>query len=241
MKNNDDMPDDIHALRAKYIHSEAERMRLRHLNSALRKQIEDNSRPNSTELSLLLGSFLPSDERRMNSTHEPGALWKNFASNNAGINKRYRIYIGWLYENIGWNVDYSCGKNLISRKDNRIIITLPESVATIDLENMYSLLGVAMEYKLDNVPKIVSAICITSSTLISRVKNLVHKFNITVRENFYFRNFPCVRCKADIRGQRVYYVPDNEEYLSVHINLDVGDKYCRSAREAESMNFKPPY
>ena len=141
---------------------------------------------------------------------------------------------------MGWKVDYSCGKNLVSRKNNRIIVTLTESAATVDLENIYSLLGAAMEYRKDNPSKIVSAICITSSALISRVKNLAQKFSITLREQFYFRNFPCLRCKADIDGQRAYYVPDDEEYLSVQVIPSKGDRYCWTADEAESMDFYRP-
>ena len=92
---------------------------------------------------------------------DAGSLWKNFSSTNAGINKRYKIYIGYLAQ----------------------------------------------------------------------------KFNIAVREHFYFRNFPCVRCKADVEGQNVYYVPDDEEYFSVKVNLSRGDKYCWSAEDAEYVGF----
>ncbi len=234
------MPDDINALRAKYLRSEAERLRLRLLNSALRKQIDDSRKQNDTGLSPLPPSFLPPNEKQPRDNPDNGGLWKNFASSNAGINKRYRIYIGYLHEQMGWRVDYSCGKILVSRKNNRIIAALTESAATVDLENIYSLLGAAMELKRDNGSKLVSAMCITSSALISRVKNLAQKFSITIRKQFYFRNFPCVKCKADIDGQRAYYVPDDEEYLSVRVIPSEGDKFCWTAGEAESQDFYRP-
>ena len=235
------MPYDVNSLQARYIRAETERIRLKYLTSALRKQVETAIKPNSMELSPLSGGFLPSDERPPNDSNEAGILWKNYTSGNAGLNKRYRIYIGYLYERMGWEVDYSCGKNLISRKNDKLIVTLTETATTVNLENMYSLLGLAMEYRKDNISGTVSALCITSSTLISRVKSLAQKFNIAVREHFYLRNFPCVRCKADIDGQGVYYVPDDEEYLSVRIEPDKGDKYCWSIDEAKSMNFTRPY
>ena len=233
----DDMPDNIDSLQEKYLRAEAERIRLKQLNSAMRKQIESGTKPNTSELSPLPDSFLHTGERPPNDIVDAVSLWNNFTSSNAGINKRYRIYIGYLYERMGWDVDYSFGKNLISRKDNKIIVTLTESVSTIDLDNMYSLVGTAMEYRKDNINDTVSAMCITSSALISRVKSLAQKFNIAVREHFYFRNFPCVRCKADVDGQKVYYVPDDEEYLSVKVNLLRGDKYCWSAEDAEYVGF----
>lgn len=234
------MPNDD--LNFKYIRAEAERLRLKRLNAALWKQIETNTRPNSIELSPLSRGFLPSDERPPNSGNiDSDILWKKHISNNLGLNKRYRIYIGYLYERMGWDVDYSGGKNLISRKENRVIVTLSETVSTVDLSSMYTLLGLSMEYKRDNPSSTVSAMCITSSAVISRVMLLAQKFNIAVREHFYFRNFPCVRCKADVMNQRVYYVPDDDEYLSVKMIPEEGDRYCWSADEAESLRFYRPF
>lgn len=235
------MPDSIDDLQRKYIRAEAERMRLKHLNTALRKQLADNVRQSDVELSPLSRGFLPSDDRPSNMTPESELLWKNFSSSNMGLNKRYRIYIGYLHERMGWNVDYSSGKNLLSSKENKLIVTISETVTTVDLSAMYTLLGTAMELKRDNPSSTVSAMCITSSALISRVRLLAQKFSIAVREQFSFRNFPCVRCKADVDGQRVYYVPDDEEYLSVGINVTEGDRYCWTTDEAEAMHFYPVY
>ena len=233
----ENMPDDINGLQAKYIHAEAERIRLKQLNSALREQIASNKRTFSADLSPIPPDFLPSDGKLPDDIADSAGLWKNFTSTNPGINKRYRIYIGYLYERMGWSVDYFCGKNLVCRKEGRIIVTLTESAATIDLDNMYSLLGAAMEYKRDNNSDSVSAMCITSSALISRVKILAQKFGIAIREHFYFRNFPCIRCKADIDGKRVYYAPNDEEYLLVKVNLSEGDKYCWSEEDAKYVGF----
>lgn len=237
------MPGSMYDLQRKYIRAEAERLRLRQLNSALRKQIESGVRPEAIELSPLARGFMPSDERPPhNAKHETDSLWKNFTSSNLGLNKRYRMYIGYLYERMGWQVDYSAGgKNLISRKDNRLIVTVSEAASTIELNTMYALLGAAMECKRDNITSIVSAMCITSSALISRVTALAKKFNIAVREHFYFRNFPCVRCKAYSEMQRIYYVPDDEEYLSVKVIPEDGDRYCWTPDEAETMRFYRPF
>ncbi len=233
----DNMTDDINALQAKYIHAEAERLRLKQLNSALRTQIADNKRAFSADLSPVPPDFLPPDEKIPDDIADSAGLWRNFTSTNLGLNKRYRIYTGYLFERMGWSVDYFCGRNLICRKEGRIIVALTESAATIDLDNMYSLLGAAMEYKRDNVSDGVSAMCFTSSALISRVKTLAQKFGIAIREHFYFKNFPCIRCKADLDGKRVYYVPDDEGYLSVRVNLSEGDKYCWSEEDAQYVGF----
>ena len=237
-RGNQNMPDNIDSLQAKYLRAEAERTRLRQLNSALREQIANITRPNTMELSPVADDFLATDEKPQNEKVEAISLWRNFASTNMGINKRYRIFIGYLYERMGWEVDYFCGKNLISRKNDHIIVTLAEAAATVDLDNMYSLVGAAMECRKDNASSKVSAMCITSSALISRVRSLAHKFSISVREHFYFRNFVCVRCKADHNGGGVYYVPDDDEYLSVKVNLSEGDRYAWSEEDAEYVGFK---
>jgi len=237
-RGNQNMPDNIDSLQAKYLRAEAERTRLRQLNSALREQIANITRPNTMELSPVADDFLATDEKSQNEKVESISLWRNFASTNMGINKRYRIFIGYLYERMGWEVDYFCGKNLTSRKDNQIIVTLAEAAATVDLDNMYSLVGAAMECRKDNISSKVSAMCITSSVLISRVRSLAQKFSISVREHFYFRNFACVRCKADHNGGGVYYVPDDDEYLSVKVNLSEGDRYAWSEEDAEYVGFK---
>ena len=238
----DGMADNIVDLQRRYARAEAERMRLRHLNATLRQQVESGVRPGAIELSPLSKGFMPSDERHSHvRTYDTDELWKNFASSNLGLNKRYRIYIGYLYERMGWQVDYSGGRNLISRKDNKLIVTISEAIMTVDLSAMQALLGAAMECKRDNPSTIVSAMCVTSSALISRVSSLAKKFSIAVREHFYFRNFPCVRCKAYSEIQRVYYVPDDEEYLSVKMFPEYGDRYCWSPDEAEAMRFYRPY
>lgn len=231
------MPDDINSLQAKYIHAEAERIRLKQLNSALRKQVAANAKIFSADLAPIPEDFLPSDEKLPSDIADSASLWKNFVSSNAGLNKRFRIYIGYLYERMNWSVDYFCGKNLVCRKDGKIIVTLTESAAIVDLDNMYSLLGAAMEYKRDNSFLSVSAMFITSSALISRVKTLAQKFGIAIREHFYFKNFSCLRCKADIDGKRVYYLPSDEDYLLVKVNLSEGDRYCWSEEDEKYVGF----
>ena len=234
---------DMDDLQRRCVKAEAERLRLKQLNSALRKQVEAQSILNISELTPVSRGFLSSDERlqHVRQDADTSDLWKGYASNTLGLNKRYRIYIGYLYERMGWEVDYSGGKYLVSKRENKTIVTLAEAISTIALSNMYTLLGMAMDYAVGNPHGHVSAMCMTSSTLVSRVINLASKFNIAVREHFYFRNFPCVRCKAYSEVERIYYVPDDEEYLSVNINPAEGDRYCWSTDEAEAMRFYRPY
>ena len=98
-RGNQNMPDNRDSLQAKYLRAEAERTRLRQLNSALREQIANITRPNTMELSPVADDFLSTDEKSQNEKVESISLWRNFASNNMGINKRYRIFIGYLYRN----------------------------------------------------------------------------------------------------------------------------------------------
>ena len=85
------MADNIVDLQRRCARAEAERLRLKQLNSALRKQVEASSVIIATELTPLSRGFLSSEERfaHVKQDTDTSDLWKGYASSTLEIGRAH--------------------------------------------------------------------------------------------------------------------------------------------------------
>lgn len=176
-------------------------------------------------------------------------FWNRYISNFplgplAGQARRYDLYIGYLYEYRGFNVEY-CGINngvyddgidLICRKDNWAILVRCKANG-MKSYFVYYLAARALRFKMDNPSLNVGALCVTSSTLSDNAKNVADKFSIAVKDTIPFQNFPYVKCKVLDDGTKVHYTPLDNEYLTTTVSSENGDMFCDTANDAMQQGF----
>ena len=159
-------------------------------------------------------------------------FWGGYVSSypggtNAGLQSRYELYIGFLHETRGWDVQYNSlipGSNglrrgLICRKGDkaRIVHCLFRPENNIIHENfIYILFGMASQYKHDRPNLRVYARFSTSAGFDDRAKKVAKRFNVGVSEHLLIQNFPYVKCIANANGQRIYYTPYDNEYFTAN-------------------------
>ncbi len=181
------------------------------------------------------------------------AYFKNFSlDERAGKRNRYVLYTGYLFERRGFTVEYcgitngilDDGMDLICRKDRRIILVRCREKG-INKAYMYYLAARSLRFKMDNPELEVSALCVTSEQRLSGEAEIIaQKFNIAVKEDMPFKNFPYVKCKVfknESNGERrVYYTPNHRDYITVRVIPENGDMFCLTVKDAESKGFKAP-
>ncbi len=162
----------------------------------------------------------------------------------AGQARRYDLYIGYLCEYRGFNVEY-CGINngvyddgidLICRKDNWAVLVRCK-VEGMNTILVYYLAARALRFKMDNPSLNVGALCVTSGTLSNNAKNVADKFSIAVKDTIPFQNFPYVKCKVLPDGTKVHYTPLDDAYLTTTITPANGDMFCDNVNDAMQQGF----
>ena len=176
-------------------------------------------------------------------------FWTKYISNFrlgplAGKARTYDLYIGYLCEYRGFNVEYcgisngvnDDGIDLICRKDNWAILVRCKANGMKSYFVHY-LAARALRFKMDNPNINVGALCVTSGTLSDNAKNVADKFSIAVKDTIPFQNFPYVKCRVLNDGRKVHYTPLDNEYLTTTITPANGDMFCDNVNDAMQQGF----
>lgn len=156
-----------------------------------------------------------------------------------GVNIRYRLFIGYLYERRGWRVYYEDdNKRIICHKETSLVMIATEDGGIMNINTLYALASRAISLKIDYPDFDVSAVCITSGTLSDKAKTVARKFLISAKEDFPFQNFPYVKCKV-LPDRKVYYTPNDKEYFTTRIIPANDDIFCRTMNDALVAGFQP--
>lgn len=255
MLSREDMLKNINELYDAFRMSDPERVRLKGLNAALRKEIERLPKPREIEM---LKAEIESLKKTIDSldtptpkgiaplSELPRELMLIKAPGAGGLvadclkriplNERYKFYVGYLYERKDWHVQYDDDKRITCEKDSRLIVIATEDGGIINHNTVYALAARALAFKMDNPNLEVSALCITSKTISNKARIIAQKFSIAVKENFQFQNFPYVKCKILQDGRRAYYTPNDTEYFTAQIITANGDFFCHNVNDKSPGN-----
>ncbi|MBR0220818.1 MAG: hypothetical protein IJQ63_03510 [Synergistaceae bacterium] len=168
---------------------------------------------------------------------------KNFDESN----KLYKQYIAYLHEKGGCSVDYL----YLNLKDNNLIDMIAykggktglikcefcDEDKLIDEKTIFQFFGAASKYKLQHKDEKVYSSFFTPAALSQEAQAAAKEFKIKIYEKLKLpERFPVIKCKAD-NDARYYYLPDDEPYDKIKINLNNGDAYCQKIEEAEKLGF----
>lgn len=167
------------------------------------------------------------------------------------IGRLYERYIGYLYEEQGYNVEYvgifkgfeDLGRDLICQKEKDFIVIQCKNWAkfrTIYEKHIFQFFGTVFQYKDENPGRKVRAIFYTSTKLSKLAQRFASELGIELKENFKFdKDYPCIKCHTSkVDGTKIYHIPFDQQYDKTKLENKFGEFYCKTVKEAEDAGFR---
>lgn len=172
--------------------------------------------------------------------------------NKAEIGRMYERYIGYLYEQKGYSVEYhgilkgfeDLGRDLICRKKGEIHIIQAKCWSDkkqIHENHICQLFGTANHFKKSHTgSEKISTFLITSTTLSDTAKDIADALGISYKEQQKLdKSYPMIKCNISRKtGEKIYHMPFDQVYDKVVIEPDEGEMYAADVFEAEFHGFR---
>lgn len=190
--------------------------------------------------------LLPSDEKYQlaldNYKHRRRSNWE------AGID--FERYICYLYEQRGYRVICfgalnglaDLGRDLYAIKGDEVLIIQCKRWAAQKLiheKHVYQLFGTVTDYSIDNPQQVAKGLLISTCELSDKAKEAAARVGIEYQQNTLFPDYPLVKCNINrANGEKIYHLPFDQQYDTVHIEPEKGEFYAWSVKEAERKGFR---
>lgn len=199
--------------------------------------------------------FVTKVEYRKLSTTEKNQLaldryWKRPKSK-WHIGKIYERYVGYLYEQQGYDVEYvgiakgfeDLGRDVIAQKGKDFIVIQCKNWSkfkTIYEKHIFQFFGTVFQYKDENKNRNVRAIFYSTTKLSDLAKRFANELKIELVENDRIpTNYACIKCNiSKVDGTKIYHLPFDQQYDKVKIETKTGEFYCATVEEAERKGFR---
>jgi hypothetical protein len=208
-----------------------------------------------TELEDATTQFLSKEEYRKLPSAERNQMaldrfWKRPKSKWL-IGRLYERYIGYIYEQEDYDVDYvgifkgfeDLGRDLICQKGKEIIVIQCKNWSqfrTIYEKHIFQFFGTVFQYKDENPDRKVRAIFYTSTQLSDLARRFAKELKIDLKEKFKFdKVYPCIKCHTSkVDGTKIYHLPFDQQYDKTKLEKKYGEFYCKTVKEAEDAGFR---
>jgi hypothetical protein len=167
------------------------------------------------------------------------------------IGRDYERYVGYLYEQDGFEVSYygiekgleDLGRDVIALKADEIVVIQCKRWAaakTIHEKHVFQLFGTVTAFRIDNPDTDVRGRFVTSTRLSERARAFAARLDINVDENFAFdAAYPCIKCNVSMNdGERIYHLPFDQMYDATRVLASRSEFYARTVKEAEEAGFR---
>lgn len=204
----------------------------------------------------VVGRYLSKDEYQQLSPAERNQraldrFWERNKSKRL-IGKLYEQYIGYLYEQKGYQVEYfgiteglsDLGRDLICNKGKRILLIQCKNwsqTKTIYEKHIFQFFGTMFQFAKTNPGKSVKGVFYTATSLSEVARSFAMEFKIELHEDFPLKRYPMIKCNVSRNGEGIYHLPFDLQYDNTKINPKDGDMYCMTVAEAESAGFRRAY
>jgi hypothetical protein len=190
---------------------------------------------------------LPSQERNQMALDR---FWKRPKSKWL-IGRIYERYVGYLYEEQGYDVEYvgifkgyeDLGRDLICQKGKDFIVIQCKNWAefrTIYEKHIFQFFGTVFQYRDKNPDRKVRAFFYTSTELSKLARRFSNELGIELKEKFKFdKDYPSIKCHTSkIDGTKIYHLPFDQQYDKTKLEKKYGEFYCKTVKEAEDAGFR---
>lgn len=165
------------------------------------------------------------------------------------IGKMYERYIGFLYEQKGYQVEYfgikeryeDLGRDLIARKEKEVYIIQCKNWSrfkTIYENHIFQLFGTTFEYNERNQTK-AKPVFYTTTCLSEIASEMCDKIGIEVMQKFPLKIYPSIKCNISRKtGEKIYHLPFDQQYDNTTVEEQKLEKYVTTVKEAEDLGFR---
>jgi Holliday junction resolvase len=194
--------------------------------------------------------------------------WGKPRKTNWQIGRDYERYIGYLYEQNGWNVYYhgkkgyeDLGRDLVCKKGKSVEIIQCKywsKERTIHEKHVYYLYGTTVEYFLETFGDEANLKQLPLFPDLVRMRNVVPKLVVTTEvspkatqvakvlgiiiETIPFQRYPSVKCNVSRKnGEKIFHLPFDQQYDTILIEEERLERYVEAVNEAESLGFRHAY
>lgn len=168
------------------------------------------------------------------------------------IGKLYERYVGYLYEKLGYHVDYfgitegfsDLGRDLICNNGDEILLIQCKNWSrskTIYEKHIFQFFGTMYQFTQNNLKTPVRGAFYTATSLSETARSFAKEFGIELYEDFPLKRYPMIKCNISRNGEGIYHLPFDLQYDATKINTKDGDRYCMTVAEAESSGFRRAY
>lgn len=181
---------------------------------------------------------------------------------NAEIGRDFERYIGYLYEQENFQVEYrgiidgfeDRGRDLICRNNKQTLVIQCKYWSknkTIHENHINQLFGTTVKYYMEVNPdttfldfynalknKMIVPVFITSTTLSETAKAFADTLGILVKENEKIGDYPMIKCNINSgTKEKIYHLPFDQQYDKVKIGSK-DEFYSMTVEEAEKAGFR---
>jgi len=169
------------------------------------------------------------------------------------VGRLYERYVGYLYEQRGYKVDYigiykgyeDLGRDLICIKGRQILIIQCKNWSqfkTIYEKHIFQFFGTVFQYKDSNPNREVRGIFYTTTQVSDLSRRFAEELDIELVENHVFdKSYPCIKCNINqSTKEKIYHLPFDQMYDKTDVDRK-GEFYCKTVEEAESKGFRRAY
>jgi len=165
------------------------------------------------------------------------------------IGRDYEMYIGYLYENQGFNVQYTgiienfedMGRDLIVTRQGKTYIIQCKNWSkekTIHEKHIFQLFGTVTLYNIDHATAPACGVFVTTTELSSKAKLIADYLGIKV-SHINLGDFPRIKCNINrTTGEKIYHLPFDQQYDRVVVEKNHGESYEFTVKDAESKGFR---
>lgn len=184
------------------------------------------------------------------------------------IGRDYERYIGHLYENKGFKVQYhgiekikeDLGRDLICIKGNEIEIVQCKYWSSqigipIRENHVTQLYGTTIKYFLDNkrknkkvqlnlFPELlkesnITPVLTTTTNLSETAMEFAKVLGIRVDKIPMDKDYACIKCNINFQtNDRIYHLPFDQQYDNTMIDITKDEMWAKTVKEAESYGFR---
>jgi hypothetical protein len=182
------------------------------------------------------------------------------------IGRDYERYVGYVWEQKGYTVEYygieqgleDLGRDLIATKGEETCIIQCKMWSrhkTIHEKHLFQLYGSTVKYRIQNEREShsrqmsmfndrptgqIQPIFVTTTTLSSMAHKVAEALDVRVLEEYeYDSSYPMIKCNvARGTGEKIYHLPFDQKYDDVIIEPERGERYVKTAHEAERLGFR---
>lgn len=166
------------------------------------------------------------------------------------IGRDYELFVGSVYHQKGFDVDYfgsferlsDFGRDLIAKKGNTTQIIQCKYWASekiIREKFIQQLFGTAYSYSIENnIPyENVVPVFVTNIGFSKEAIDFAQRLGVKLCPNVPFQEFPRIKCNVASDGTKIFHLPFDQQYDKTKIKND-GEFFCTTVSEATHKGFR---